>query len=65
MFQPELTRDELLTYRQKVDRLPSRREKQDLSELPEIDQLLPADLSPNKRAVIETLVNLWEAKSKN
>lgn len=64
MFQPDLTSDEVFNYRQKVDRLPSRRERQDLAELPEINELLPKDLSANKRAVIETLVNLWEAKYK-
>lgn len=38
---------------------PSNQRSQSASDLSDLDALLPKDLSPNKRAVIETLVKLW------
>ena len=36
-----------------------------LNRLSDLENLIPENLSPNKRAVIETMVALWEAKAKS
>jgi hypothetical protein len=68
MFQPDLSREDSYRFgRATIDRISSSRDKQNptVEALPDINELLPKDLSPNKKAVIETLVTLWEAKYKS
>ncbi|MEB3212458.1 MAG: hypothetical protein VKL39_13955 [Leptolyngbyaceae bacterium] len=38
--------------------------QQQVEELAKIERVLNSELTPNKRAVIETLIQAWEAKSK-
>jgi hypothetical protein len=71
MFQPDFTRDEALLYgHSAVSRFSARRDRQvsvvqdpATGDLSELEALIPADLSPNKRAILETLATLWESRS--